>query len=143
MTLFSSSDEAHTIKNRGTKSAKACFELEGNHRLCLTGTPMYVPYFAGPPRLAEFCYSQNKVDEFFSLVHFLRVKPLNDWGVFKSQIADPLKKGRVKAPMKRLHVLLAFRTLQAISHTQFLFCRPFCGLSCCEGQKTTPSMGSR
>src|ERR1700753_989149 len=108
MTLFSSSDEAHTIKNRGTKSAKACFELEGNHRLCLTGTPMYVPYFAGPPRLAEFCYSQNKVDEFFSLVHFLRVKPLNDWGVFKSQIADPLKKGRVKAPMKRLHVLLAF-----------------------------------
>lgn len=37
---FFSSDEAHTIKNRGTKSAKACFELEGNHRWCLTGTPM-------------------------------------------------------------------------------------------------------
>ncbi|KAF9781271.1 SNF2 family N-terminal domain-containing protein [Thelephora terrestris] len=82
-------DEAHTIKNRSTKSAKACFELNSNHRWCLTGTPI-----------------QNKVDEFFSLVHFLRVKPLNDWGVFKSQIVDPLKKGRAKAPMKRLHAVL-------------------------------------
>ncbi|KAF9645233.1 hypothetical protein BDM02DRAFT_3263042 [Thelephora ganbajun] len=88
-------DEAHTIKNRSTKSAKACFELEGNHRWCLTGTPI-----------------QNKVEEFFSLVHFLRVKPLNDWGVFKQRIVDPLKKGRAKAPMKRLHAVLKFIMLR-------------------------------
>lgn len=33
-------DEAHTIKNRATKNAKACFDLKANHRWCLTGTPM-------------------------------------------------------------------------------------------------------
>ena len=38
--LSSLADEAHTIKNRLTKSAKACFELEGNYRWCLTGTPI-------------------------------------------------------------------------------------------------------
>lgn len=57
-------------------------------------------------QVADFCHSQNKVEEFFSLVHFLRIKPLNDWGTFKQQIVDPLKKGRAKAPMKRLHVRL-------------------------------------
>lgn len=32
------------------------------------------------------------------------MKPLNDWAEFKDRIVDPLKKGRSKAPMKRLHV---------------------------------------
>jgi len=36
------SDEAHNIKNRNTKSALACCDLEGKFRWCLTGTPMYV-----------------------------------------------------------------------------------------------------
>ena len=58
----------------------------------------FYPYVADPRR------SQNKVEEFFSLVHFLRIKPLNDWGTFKQRIIDSLKKGRTKAPMKRLHV---------------------------------------
>jgi SNF2 family DNA or RNA helicase len=48
--------------------------------------------------------SQNKVEEFYSLINFLRAKPLNDWQSFKEKIVDPLKKGRTKAPMKRLHV---------------------------------------
>ncbi len=38
----SSIDEAHTIKNRSTKAAEACFELQGRLRWCLTGTPMFV-----------------------------------------------------------------------------------------------------
>lgn len=60
----------------------------------------------GCPQVAKFNRSQNKVEEFFSLVHFLKVGPLNDWGIFKTRIVDPLKKGRAKAPMKRLHVCL-------------------------------------
>jgi hypothetical protein len=32
------------------------------------------------------------------------MKPLNDWASFKEKIADPIKKGRTKVPMKRLHV---------------------------------------
>ena len=60
--------------------------------------------FSGFLQGSHFSHSQNKVDEFFSLVHFLRIKPLNDWGLFKQQIVDPLKKGRAKAPLKRVHV---------------------------------------
>jgi len=75
--------------------------------------------------VADFNCSQNKVEEFFSLVHFLRIKPLNDWGVFKQRIVDPLKKGRVKAPMKRLHVRLPshapLMTLYAKSLSSRLF----------------------
>lgn len=33
-------DEAHSIKNRSSKTARACFELEAEHRWVLTGTPI-------------------------------------------------------------------------------------------------------
>jgi SNF2 family DNA or RNA helicase len=35
-------DEAHTIKNRKTKTAQACWDLQAKFRWCLTATPMYV-----------------------------------------------------------------------------------------------------
>ncbi|KAG2134132.1 SNF2 family N-terminal domain-containing protein [Suillus clintonianus] len=82
-------DEAHNIKNRNTKAAIACCELEGKFRWCLTGTPM-----------------QNTVDELFSLLKFLRVRPLNDWQNFNEQIAQPIKAGRPVRALKRLHVVL-------------------------------------
>ncbi|KAJ6502104.1 SNF2 family DNA-dependent ATPase [Mycena sanguinolenta] len=83
-------DEAHNIKNRATKNAMACCELQGKFRWCLTGTPM-----------------QNSVDELFSLLKFLRIKPLNDWERFNSQIAKPVKNGRgAGRAMKRLQVVL-------------------------------------
>ncbi|KAJ6525458.1 SNF2 family DNA-dependent ATPase [Mycena vulgaris] len=83
-------DEAHNIKNRATKNAVACCELQGKFRWCLTGTPM-----------------QNSVDELFSLLKFLRVKPLNDWERFNTQIAKPVKSGKgAGRAMKRLQVVL-------------------------------------
>ncbi|KAG2749716.1 hypothetical protein P692DRAFT_20833145 [Suillus brevipes Sb2] len=82
-------DEAHNIKNRNTKAAIACCELEGKFRWCLTGTPM-----------------QNTVDELFSLLKFLRVRPLNDWQNFNEQVAQPIKAGRPVRALKRLHVVL-------------------------------------
>ena len=33
-------DEAHTIRSKSTKEAKACFELEADYRWCVTGTPV-------------------------------------------------------------------------------------------------------
>ncbi|KAG1752062.1 SNF2 family N-terminal domain-containing protein [Suillus lakei] len=82
-------DEAHNIKNRNTKAAIACCELDGKFRWCLTGTPM-----------------QNTVDELFSLLKFLRVRPLNDWQNFNEQVAQPIKAGRPVRALKRLHVVL-------------------------------------
>ncbi|KAF7337965.1 SNF2 family DNA-dependent ATPase [Mycena venus] len=83
-------DEAHNIKNRNTKNAVACCELQGKFRWCLTGTPM-----------------QNSVDELFSLLKFLRIKPLNDWERFNNQIAKPVKSGKgAGRAMKRLQVVL-------------------------------------
>ncbi|KAH7882890.1 SNF2 family N-terminal domain-containing protein [Phlebopus sp. FC_14] len=82
-------DEAHNIKNRNTKAALACCELEGKYRWCLTGTPM-----------------QNTVEELYSLIKFLRIRPLNEWQTFNEQIAKPVKGGRPGRAMKRLHVVL-------------------------------------
>ncbi|KAF9242263.1 SNF2 family N-terminal domain-containing protein [Melanogaster broomeanus] len=82
-------DEAHNIKNRNTKAALACCELEGKFRWCLTGTPM-----------------QNTVEELYSLIKFLRIRPLNDWQTFNEQIAKPAKSGRPGRALKRLQVVL-------------------------------------
>ena len=47
---------------------------------------------------------QNNVEELYSLLKFLRVKPLNDWQTFNEQINKPVKSGRSVRAMKRLHV---------------------------------------
>lgn len=91
-------DEAHNIKNKTTKSAIACCALEGKNRWCLTGTPM-----------------QNNVDELYSLINFLRIKPLNDWQTFRAQISEPVKKGHPQRAIKRLHVS-AF----VLNHSRYL-----------------------
>ncbi|KIK96178.1 hypothetical protein PAXRUDRAFT_826224 [Paxillus rubicundulus Ve08.2h10] len=82
-------DEAHNIKNRNTKAALACCALESKFRWCLTGTPL-----------------QNTVEELYSLIKFLRIRPLNDWQTFNEQIAKPVKSGRPGRALKRLHVVL-------------------------------------
>ncbi|KAJ5114563.1 hypothetical protein NUU61_000322 [Penicillium alfredii] len=51
-------DEAHSIKQRTTGVAKACFALKANYKWCLSGTPV-----------------QNRIGEFFSLLRFLQVRP--------------------------------------------------------------------
>jgi DNA repair protein RAD16 len=55
-------DEAHSIKQRTTGVAKACFALKGTYKWCLSGTPV-----------------QNRVGEFFSLLRFLEVRPFAEY----------------------------------------------------------------
>lgn len=51
-------DEAHSIKDRNSNSAKAVFNLQSQYRLTLTGTPL-----------------QNRIGELFSIIKFLKVVP--------------------------------------------------------------------
>ncbi|KAL9618056.1 MAG: hypothetical protein Q9160_007185 [Pyrenula sp. 1 TL-2023] len=67
-------DEAHTIKNRLSKTAKACYELNAKHRWVLTGTPIV-----------------NRLEDLFSLVRFLRVEPWNNFSFWKTFITVPFE----------------------------------------------------
>ena len=59
-------DEAQCIKNKSTGASRAAKELKAKTRFCLTGTPM-----------------MNNVGELYSLIHFLRIKPYNEWSRFQ------------------------------------------------------------
>lgn len=88
-------DEAHISKNKKTLTAKACHMLRAEFRWCLTGTPM-----------------QNKVDELYALIRFLRIKPYDDEKRFRSMIVLPMKNRQTydledsSRAMRRLQALL-------------------------------------
>lgn len=67
-------DEAHYIKNRQSKTAKACYELSAQHRWTLTGTPIV-----------------NRLEDLFSLVRFLRVEPWSNFSFWKTFITVPFE----------------------------------------------------
>ncbi|KAI1758692.1 DNA repair protein rad-5 [Hypoxylon sp. FL1150] len=67
-------DEAHSIKNRQSKTAKACYELSATHRWVLTGTPIV-----------------NRLEDLFSLVRFLRVEPWNNFAFWRTFITVPFE----------------------------------------------------
>jgi DNA repair protein RAD5 len=48
-------DEAHTIKSRSTRAARACYAIKGKRRWCLSGTPIV-----------------NRLEDLYSLLHFIR-----------------------------------------------------------------------
>ncbi|OTB06126.1 hypothetical protein M426DRAFT_55747, partial [Hypoxylon sp. CI-4A] len=66
-------DEAHCIKEGKTLTAKACVALNAKYRWCLTGTPL-----------------QNQINEFLSLLRFLRVAPFASY-ICKSCPCSDLK----------------------------------------------------
>ncbi|KAI9649357.1 DNA helicase rad5 [Ciborinia camelliae] len=67
-------DEAHHIKNRQSKTAKACYEIAAEHRWALTGTPIV-----------------NRLEDLFSLVRFLRVEPWSNFSFWKTFITIPFE----------------------------------------------------
>ncbi|KAM0417292.1 hypothetical protein ACHAPT_012733 [Fusarium lateritium] len=84
-------DEAQCIKNKDTKTAKACTQLRATYRWCLTGTPM-----------------MNGVLELYSLLNFLKIKPYNQWENFRQAFGMLFgRNGDSKSvAMKRLQTLL-------------------------------------
>ena len=69
-------DEGHNIKNRSSKTARACYELAAEHKWVLTGTPIV-----------------NRLEDLFSLVRFLGVEPWNNFSFWKTFITVPFESG--------------------------------------------------
>ncbi|WFD30148.1 1-phosphatidylinositol 4-kinase [Malassezia sp. CBS 17886] len=96
-------DEAHIVKESKTWQSKAVCNLSAPRRICLTGTPI-----------------QNKLDDLYALVLFLRLEPFTDravWNRFcgdrkhlflgqargkESDVLDPTSLARVQTIMKFL-----------------------------------------
>ncbi len=73
-------DEAHNIKNRATQNSKACNDLIGKRRWCLTGTPIV-----------------NRLTDLYSLLRFLKVEPWGNFSFFNSFISKPFQAKNPKA----------------------------------------------
>lgn len=69
-------DEAQCVKNVKTQSAQAVHGLRAMYRWCLSGTPM-----------------MNSVEELFSLICFLKIKPYCTWQHFKNHFGALFGKG--------------------------------------------------
>lgn len=67
-------DEAHIIKNRRSKTARACYDIKATHRWVLTGTPIV-----------------NRLEDLFSLVRFLKVEPWDNFSFWKTFITTPFE----------------------------------------------------
>jgi superfamily II DNA or RNA helicase len=68
-------DEAQSIKNSRTKTTQIVHQLNGKHRLCLTGTPL-----------------ENHLGELWSLFHFLMPGLLGDAKKFRQFFRIPIEK---------------------------------------------------
>jgi len=62
-------DEGHYIKGRATRTAKGACALQADNRWCLTGTPL-----------------QNRLDDLFSIVKFLRLETWSEYFWWNSYI---------------------------------------------------------
>lgn len=82
------------IKETGTVACRACCDLMADRRLCLTGTPV-----------------QNKLDDVFALVKFLRVHPFDDKNVWTEYIGSPVKFGQALG-IVRLQTIMKCITLR-------------------------------
>jgi superfamily II DNA or RNA helicase len=68
-------DEAQQIKNAQTQAARVVTQLQAEHRLCLTGTPL-----------------ENHLGELWSLFHFLMPGFLGDAKAFRQLYRTPIEK---------------------------------------------------
>jgi SNF2 family DNA or RNA helicase len=84
-------DEAQCIKNKSTQTAKGACMVNAKYRFCMTGTPM-----------------MNNIEELYSLIHFLRIKPYCQWEKFRFDFVTPMKPGneaQTARAMRKLQVL--------------------------------------
>ncbi|KAF9429063.1 hypothetical protein BGZ76_001870 [Entomortierella beljakovae] len=87
-------DEAHIIKEVNTVQSKAAAALTAERRWCLTGTPV-----------------QNKLDDLYALVKFLRMYPFDEKVQWTHYISKPIKAAN-PIGITRLQTLMKVITLR-------------------------------
>ncbi|KAG0368749.1 hypothetical protein BGZ54_001231 [Gamsiella multidivaricata] len=87
-------DEAHIIKEANTVQSKAASALTAERRWCLTGTPV-----------------QNKLDDLYALVKFLRMHPFDEKVQWTHYISKPIKAAN-PIGITRLQTLMKVITLR-------------------------------
>ncbi len=95
-------DEAHNIKNRGTKTSAACMQLKGRNRIILTGTPV-----------------QNHLGELWNLFQFINPGLLGSYEQFHLKYIQPIETLQDAERQQQLQALVApfmlRRTKQAVA----------------------------
>ncbi|KAH9618920.1 hypothetical protein KSS87_006572 [Heliosperma pusillum] len=86
-------DEAQTIKNHRTLTARACCGLRAKTRWCLSGTPI-----------------QNSIDEVYSYFRFLRHEMYSNFKIFCEKIKFPISRDPI----------MGYKKLQAVLKTLLL-----------------------
>ncbi|KAK4504821.1 hypothetical protein PRZ48_002783 [Zasmidium cellare] len=92
-------DEAHSIRNPGTKVSKACCLLNAQRRWAITGTPV-----------------QNSLQDLGALFKFLHLQPFDSPVVWSQYITTPFKNGDPKV-IEQLQILVRSVTLRRTKNT--------------------------
>ena len=94
-------DEAHTIKNRDTKSSAAAMRLKSDCRIILTGTPI-----------------QNHLGELWNLMQFINPGLLGSYEHFNERFIAPINAGQQEASSQLKRLIAPFllrRTKQEVA----------------------------
>lgn len=91
-----------SIKETGTVGSRASCDLMADRRLCLTGTPV-----------------QNKLDDVFALIKFLRLEPFDDKNIWTEFIGSPVKFAQPLG-IARLQTIMKCITLRRTKETKTL-----------------------
>lgn len=88
------------IKDANTVAARASCYLEAQRRLAITGTPI-----------------QNKLDDLWALIKFIRLEPFDDRAVWQEFITAPAKSGN-SLGLARLLIIMRHITLRRTKETR-------------------------
>ncbi|KZO92819.1 hypothetical protein CALVIDRAFT_540702 [Calocera viscosa TUFC12733] len=93
-------DEAHSIKETSTVASRASCDLVADRRICLTGTPV-----------------QNKLDDVYALIKFIRLQPFDDKAMWTEYVGGPCKFGQPLG-VARLQTIMKTITLRRTKDTK-------------------------
>ena len=94
-------DEAHTIKNRDTKSSSVAMQLKADNRIILTGTPI-----------------QNHLGELWNLMQFINPGLLGSYEHFTNRFINPIQAGEEEPRLQLKRMIAPFmlrRTKQQVA----------------------------